>query len=485
MNQQLLKNNKNKGFSLLELIIVLGIGALITAATITKMTRDGDKITAKNAGLQYASVGKALGTYIARESGSVLGCLMPGDHIPDLPLTLLTTSTGSQTYNVYNNVGVAAGYACTLNNRQILPSTFLGESLWGPGYNLTISANNSGSVGGFVLSSRPIVDDDNKVRYDWMGEAMKEAGPDSGMIFTTTGANILAGLGGAWQVGSAENKNINTLGLFGYRSGYLGLNDDSYLRLDGAYPMRGNLNMGNFNINNATDLNFNGWLTGNFALVNNLKTGYISNSGNIQTDTLTAETSVVTGGREGTALPPGMSSGDYLHTLNIYSEGTIAVGQGGTTMASIDNQGLISAKDIFIDGGSQSQNGRTNQVSGWLSDRLPRYVSRGAVLVRNGDGITKPDCTASGGDTSARVVVVPQIHNTYGTFDVGIDMIPQPDGSYVVNVLQSPYTSDQIVARAVDMGSWWQVELSSWTAGNKGATNGEQAIAETYCDFGA
>ena len=97
---------------------------------------------------------------------------------------------------------------------------------------------------------------------------------------------------------NADFGAINQLGLFGYRVSYQGTYDDIYLRLDGSYPMRGNLNMGNYNINNATDINFNGWLNGNNALLNNLKTGYISNSGNIQTNTMTVTNTISTGGRE-------------------------------------------------------------------------------------------------------------------------------------------------------------------------------------------
>ena len=36
------------------------------------------------------------------------------------------------------------------------------------------------------------------------------------------------------------------------------------------YPMNGNLNMGNYNIKNATDISYTGWLYGNNAVMNNL-----------------------------------------------------------------------------------------------------------------------------------------------------------------------------------------------------------------------
>ena len=42
------------------------------------------------------------------------------------------------------------------------------------------------------------------------------------------------------------------------------------LVLHGMYPMNGNLNMGNYNIKNATDISYTGWLYGNNAVMNNL-----------------------------------------------------------------------------------------------------------------------------------------------------------------------------------------------------------------------
>ena len=52
------------------------------------------------------------------------------------------------------------------------------------------------------------------------------------------------------------------------------------------YPMNGNLNMGNYNIKNATDISYTGWLYGNNAVMNNLLTGTITNAGNITTQSI-------------------------------------------------------------------------------------------------------------------------------------------------------------------------------------------------------
>lgn len=471
------KNKRESGFSLIELLLVLGIVSVAMIGVISYITRVSEQMTAESAGQQFADIGKALGNYISRESGNLNSCIPAGSSISGIPLTVLTQSAGTTT------VG-----PCVLNNRQVLPSTTNNTNLWGSGYNIGIENTASGSLGGLVMTSSPVYDpaygSQNIVRYDWMGMAMKKAGAQSGMTFTATGPNALTGLGAGWTLTNADFAAINTLGLFGYRVSYQGTYDDIYLRLDGAYPMRGNLNMGNYNINNATDINFNGWLNGNNALLNNLKTGYISNSGNIQTNTATVTSSIATGGRETSPMPGGWG-GDHIHTWDVYAEGSVGSGTGGALQAYMNNTGAIVGKDIYINGGLNGSNGRNGMVYGWLSDRLPQYVSRGATVVWDGAGIGKPNCTASGGNGSAKILVIPQIQNTYGNYNVTVTLQPQANNSFNMYVNRTPYTFDQIQVYAVDMGTWWQVRITSWTAQQYGAATGYMGVAEVFCDYGA
>lgn len=472
------KNKRERGFSLIELLLVLGIVSVAMIGVISYLTRIEEQMKAENAGQQFADIGKGLGNYISRESGNLSSCIPAGSSISGIPLSVLTQSAGTTT------VG-----PCVLNNRQVLPSTTNNTNLWGTGYNIGIENTASGSLGGLVMTSAPVYDPAygaaNVVRYDWLGMAMKKAGAQSGMTFTATGANALTGLGAGWTLTNADFGAINQLGLFGYRVSYQGTYDDIYLRLDGSYPMRGNLNMGNYNINNATDINFNGWLNGNNALLNNLKTGYISNSGNIQTNTMTVTNTISTGGRESLPMPGGWG-GDHIHTWDVYANGTLGAGDlSGNLQAYMNSQGQVYAKDIYINGGAWGANGRNGQVYGWLSDRLPQYVSRGAVVVGDWWGVNKPNCTASGGTGSAKILVVPQIQNTYGYYDVRVDLQPQADNSFNLYVNRTPYTFDQIQVYAVDMGTWWQVHLTSYTAQLYGAATGYMGVAEVFCDYGA
>ena len=51
-------------------------------------------------------------------------------------------------------------------------------------------------------------------------------------------------------------------------------------------------------------------------------------------------------------------------------------------------------------------------------------------------GVNKPNCTASGGTGSAKILVVPQIQNTYGYYDVRVDLQPQADNSFNLYVTE-------------------------------------------------
>ena len=503
---KLKKNNKQKGFSLIELLLAIGIMSIAFIGIISYLSRMAEQTRAEAVGEQISEVGKALSNYINRESGNLLSCLPVNSMIQPADLSFLTQSTGTTV------VG-----ACTLNNRQFLPSTFPNVNLFRSGFNVYIRNNASGSLNGLVLTDSPVTDPGavaNTVRYDWIGSAMRKAGAQSGMTFTTS-ATTLNGLGGGWALNSTEFPAINQLGLLGYRVGYQGTYDDIYLRLDGAYPMRGNLNMGNYNINNATDINFNGWLNGNNALLNNLKTGYISNSGNIQTNTLTATTSIATGGRELNARPTIWSappnSGDFIHTWNLYSENMIATGSNGNIQASMDKDGIVTANNIRLKtagcagagattGLTATQlaavrgtdcNERTTGFDGMLTDRLPKYVSRGAQLINGNDPssfkVFKPACASAGGYDSARIIVTPQIQNIYGDYNVEVQLYPQPNNSINVVVQRTQYTAEQMQVYAVDnkpAENSWTVRLNSAVGQKYTATQGFMALAETFCDYG-
>lgn len=496
MKLRLRKQHKAQGFTLIELLLALGIMSIAFAGIISYLSHSAEITRAEGAGEQLADVGKALDRYINRESGVLQSCLT-ANQVIQVPATILTQSAGTTT------VG-----SCTLNNRQILPGSFSNMNLFGMGYNIYIKSNASNNLGGLVLTASPVTDPASStatVRYDWIGAAMKKAGAQSGMTFLNTGANSLRGLGGGWAFTNVDFPAINQLGLLGYRVGYQASYDDVYLRLDGAYPMRGSLNMGNYNINNATDINFNGWLNGNNALLNNLKTGYISNTGNIQTDTSTTTTMAAVGGVETNPTPTDQSGASFkgLHSWDIFAENDLGVGGDGTYSAVMRRNGTIEANDVYLHTVGCADNGsavlpsgtsaasmRTNNCinggySGWLSERLPQYVSRGVVLVQNQSVIAKPVCSAGG---TPRIILVPQIQNIYGYYPVQLTMQLNPDNSLTYQFIrpQPMVSTEQMQVYATDNGSSWTAQIKSLTAAQQGVPDGVigKALAHLFCDYG-
>ena len=182
------KKRKETGFSLIELILVMGIVSIAMIGIITYFAKMAEQQKAESAGEQFAEIGKALGNYISRESGNLSTCIPAGTSISGIPLSVLTQSTGT------TNVG-----SCVLKNRQMLPATTSTTNLWGTGYNIGIENTASGALGGLVMSSSPIYDfaygAANVIRYDWLGIAMKKAGAQAGMTFSASGPNALTGLG--------------------------------------------------------------------------------------------------------------------------------------------------------------------------------------------------------------------------------------------------------------------------------------------------
>lgn len=469
-------NSKKNGFTLIELILVLGIVAIAFVTVLGYIKRMAEQTRAEAAAEQFVEIGKALGNYISRESGNLLSCVSAGSSITVTGLTFLQSSTGTTT----------AG-TCTLNNRQLLPTTLNTNNLFGVGYTISIQNTASGSLGGLVISSGPIKDPSmttTVVRYDWIGFAMKKAGAQSGMTFIGS-PNTMTGLGAGWALTSADYASINQVGLFGYRVGYQGTYDDVYLRLDGAYPMKGNLNMGNYNVNNATDINYNGWLNGNNALLNNLKTGYISNSGNIQTNTLTASNSIstFTTDSSGNAVTQGsLDNAGLLTVNNIRLKTTTCSGAGATNGLTASQIASVTGKDCL-----------TTAYNGMITDRLPQYVSKGAQIVTDGQVISKPSCSATNTDATlakanARIIVTPQIQNVYGNYEVQLVFEPLANNSYNVGINRSQFVASQIQVYATDNGTSWTVHISDVSAAVSGTgttiTPGYQGVAQLFCDFG-
>ena len=229
-----------KGFSLLELILVLGIGTSIAFIKFQDMISSQESLKAEAAGQQIKQIGEAVNGYI---------------NIRYDRLSTLSNAAGNGTDP---GPRTCTGMVCeityqTLINEGLLPSAYTGINVKRSPYKIILRRDGTSPnyvINGLITTAMAWIEGGN-TRYDLLGQAMQAAGIDSGMTRTTSNA---FGYGGQWSETSANFSNITTTGQLAYRVGFNSALYSVYLRRDGTLPMTGNLNMGGQSIYNAQDI---------------------------------------------------------------------------------------------------------------------------------------------------------------------------------------------------------------------------------------
>ena len=383
----------NPGFTLIELMLVISAGLIISFFSFQKMVKDQEDIQAKAVGEQIKQIGNAVNSYIAVHYDK---------------LSSLSNSDGS-TLDPGPRTCVAATSSCsitipTLINEGLLPQSYSSQNLFNSPYTIVLKRSGSSpyyNVAGLITTDNAWRGAGSSVRFDLLGKAMQEAGVDSGM--SRDASNILQGYKGLWNHDTVEFPNINKLGQLGFQVGYGSYSYSIYLRRDGTLPMTGNLNMGSQSINNAKDINGSGNLImsgkGTFGGEVNAKNGYGDTisiggdaSGNdyeirlssnkklsIYSPNSTQYSTVfevnrnaIIGERLSTNslnpndLPAGWGGG--LRTMDVYAAGTIATGSGGNIPAYMNSSGQIYASGNITVGGNVNTAGET-YTGGWFRTR--------------------------------------------------------------------------------------------------------------------
>ncbi len=242
-----MKKQNKKGFSLLELILVLGVGSMMAFMHFQDMKNEQETVIAKAVGQQIKQIGEAVNGYI---------------NIRYDKLSTLTSSSSQSSDpgpRTCNSSGCEITYQ-TLINEGLLPASYTGVNAQKSSYKILLKRSGitpNYVVNGLITTTLPW-SEGGKFRYDLLGKAMQEAGIDSGM---TQSATVVSGLQGAWKETSTDYSNISSAGLMAYRVGYDSAMYSVYLRRDGSLPMTGDLNMGDKNINNAVNITASGAAT--------------------------------------------------------------------------------------------------------------------------------------------------------------------------------------------------------------------------------
>ncbi|MCO5781384.1 prepilin-type N-terminal cleavage/methylation domain-containing protein [Citrobacter meridianamericanus] len=235
---------KRKGFSLLELILVLAVGSAVALIKFQNLKSEQEAMVSKAAGAQIKQIGDAVNGYI---------------NIKYDKISTLTTSTGSG-----NDPGprICSASSCTITyqtliNEGLLPASFNGMNVNKSSYSIILLRTGTVPnyiVNGLITTTTPW-NEGGKLRYDLLGKAMQEAGIDSGMTQSPT---VATGFQGEWSENSSVFSNINSAGLLAYRVGYDSAMYSVYLRRDGTLPMTGDLNMGGNSISNIKNITASG-----------------------------------------------------------------------------------------------------------------------------------------------------------------------------------------------------------------------------------
>ena len=236
---------KNKGFTLIELILALGVGVMASFIKFQDMRNEQDLMKASAAGEQIQRIGYAVNNYIS------------------LRYDKLSTLTSSSSQSNDPGPRICSGDTCTitiqtLKNDGILPNSYVDSNAFKSPYSIVIKRTGSSPnyvLDAMITTSAAWIESGNNPRYDLLGFAMQKAGIDSGMTKSNTKAD---GYNGSWSEQSSSFNNITKPGQLAFRAGYNASLYSAFLRRDGTLPMTGNLNMGGKDIYNAKDMTASG-----------------------------------------------------------------------------------------------------------------------------------------------------------------------------------------------------------------------------------
>lgn len=393
-----------KGFSLLELTLVLGVGTIVAFMKFQDMKNEQESILASAVGQQMKQIGEAVNGYI---------------NIRYDKLSTLSNAAGTGTDP---GPRTCSGSVCeityqTLINEGLLPSTYTGTNANKSSYKIILKRDGTTPnyvINGLITTSNPW-SEGGKTRFDLLGKAMQTAGIDSGMTKTTS---IASGHSAQWSETSANFNNITSTGQLAFRVGYNSALYSVYLRRDGTLPMTGDLNLDGHNINNVAALN---------------ATGNITTTGNVFGKDINASGLLATNGFSTSDKPAGWGGG--IRTFDIYASGGYYLTYKGATAQSkdwafmVDNSGVAALKKQLSVGGDSAAK---TFPTGWGGN--------------NGTGIKTFDVYASGtvgaGDENGNLKAY---INTYGDIhaDRNINASGNIDANGRINAGEFVYINGQ------------------------------------------
>lgn len=357
-----------KGFSLLELTLVLGVGTIVAFMKFQDMKNEQESILASAVGQQMKQIGEAVNGYI---------------NIRYDKLSTLSNAAGTGTDP---GPRTCSGSVCeityqTLINEGLLPSAYTGTNANKSSYKIILKRDGTTPnyvINGLITTSTAWIEG-GKTRYDLLGNAMQTAGIDSGMTRTTSNAS---GHSGQWSETSSDFNNITTAGQFAYRVGFNSALYSIYLRRDGTLPMTGDLNLDGHNINNIANIN----ATGNITTTGDLQARNIKATGKIDADgDIYAAGQLVVHNGYGHALTIGgdAAGNDFDIRIGPGGKNYLGVLSWDRTPITLAANGVVLARDPVSSNNYVSLDGTTGNITASGNIEAAKNV-KGATLESTG-----------------------------------------------------------------------------------------------------
>lgn len=372
------KRKNLTGFTLVELVLVISVGLMMSFFAFQQMVQKQDDKTAESVGQQLKKIGESVNSYIVTRYE---------------PLSSLSNSTGSTSDPGPRTCSTATN-SCTITiqtliNEGMLPNSYSNTNLFSSPYTIILKRSGTApyyNINGLVTTNNAWIGAGNKIRYDLLGKAMQEAGVDSGV--SRDNSTMVNGFKGTWQQLSTNFSNINKQGQLAYQVGYGAFSYSIYLRRDGTLPMTGSLNMNGNDINAAKNIT----ATGNADVTGNITAGGIVKGQAIRSESYVLAKNdygdYITMGGDGAGNDYELYMSSPTRHLTIFNSGS----GGSPTSTNKSNQilkvaGAISSGDVNSVGDVNAGN--------WLT-------------ARNGNG----DKMMIGGDTTGDYDIVFQPSST-------------------------------------------------------------------------
>ncbi|MBI6882997.1 type II secretion system protein [Pseudomonas putida] len=449
---------RQKGFTLIEMILVIGLMAVATMISFYEKKLDMEQTQARITGVQLYEYNNAVRAWISQNVGAASGAKPTGT------AWLKSTTCGGTS---------SIGYLpCTFPNMDAATPVRFGQIQISSSVATTgVTPNQTTVVTTTTTPFRVVTGSTTNLRTDLAGLAA--------VVAAAGGVNSLSPMLASTDGSVSSNPSTGVITMQASNNGA----SDAWLRTDGSNTMNSNIT---YKATNPASLRTLTNVSRVQALSSELlylgqSMGWSSGQVTVVDSGLQANGNVVVANYNNSAYGIQVNQGSiYSVAGNVVAGLDVVSGRdvvASTIKAnpSVSSQLLLSGSSLAFTDQSLNTNNAVpfvgyadvsqfyvktatgNKVS--LTDLLPRWVHKSSWYAFDTEGVAKPTCGAGG---TPKIVVVPQSipTNQYS-----------PPAGYYASYRAATY------AYAVDLGTYWQVRIYP---AYQATTNGS-AVAMTYC----